>query len=225
MLTVACLKWGIKYGAEWVYRLRAMVAQHLSIPHEFVCFTDKPIDGVKCRALESGLTGWWPKLELLKSGQFDDWVLYLDLDVVVTASIDGIIESAITDPSRLWMRDDFSYSLRKPRNDLDPVTRRLLGGHGVCNSSVMVWHRDAARLAWDTFTPEVMQVLHGDQNHISRVLYPDKIGFLPDALVDSYKYGKREGRPIAPVMVFHGNPKMNELPRADVLRTMWEAAA
>lgn len=224
MLTVACVKWGTRYAAHWAHRLRAMVAQHLTIPHEFVCFTDKPVDGIQCRPLESGLTGWWPKLELLKAGQFTDWVLYFDLDVVLTANVNGILEAALIDPTRLWMRDDFSYSLRTPRTDLDFDTRRLLGGIGVCNSSVMVWHSDAARLAWDTFTPEVMKVLHGDQNHISKVLYPDKIGFLPDDLVDSYKYGTRFNRPTAPVMVFHGQPKMDELHRQNPLRLMWEAA-
>lgn len=223
MLTVVCVKWGTRYSALWVHRLRAMVARHLTIPHEFVCFTDATVDGITCRPLTSGLKGWWPKLELLKAGQFDGQVLYFDLDVVLTANVDGIVKAALADTSRMWMRDDFSYSLRAPR-DVDPDTRRLLGGVGVCNSSVMCWHGDAARLAWDTFTPAVMQVLHGDQNHISQVLYPDRIGFLPDHLVDSYKYGARAGRPTAPVMVFHGNPKMDELPRSDPLRQAWEAA-
>lgn len=225
MITVACLKWGTRYSEIWVRRLRAMVAQHLSIPHEFVCFTDQAVNGVACRPLTSGLTGWWPKLELLRAGTFDGQVLYLDLDVVATAPLDRIVEVSMADLSRVWMRDDFSYSLRNPRGDVDPLTRRMLGGIGCCNSSVMCWNGDAGRLAWDTFTPQVMSELHGDQNHISRVLYPDRIGFLPDELVGSYKYGRIRGEPIAPVMVFHGNPKMDALPRSDPMRQAWERAA
>lgn len=224
MITVACVKWGDKYGDIWVTRLRSMVAKYLTIPHEFVCFTDKPVEGVTCRALESGLTGWWPKLELLKAGKFEGQVLYLDLDIVITRNIDGIVKAAMQDLSRVWMRDDFSYSLRNPRKDMDQMARRMLGGVGCCNSSVMCWNGDAGRLAWDSFTPHVMNELHGDQNHISKVLYPDKIGFLPDELVGSFKYGRMRGEPIAPVMVFHGNPKMDQLPRSDELRRMWEAA-
>lgn len=222
-MIVACVKWGTKYGPEWVLRLRSMVQRHLTIPHDFICFTDQPVEGVTCQPLTSGLPGWWAKLELLQAGKFAGEVLYLDLDVVLTDNVDGIVEAARTDAAKLWMRDDFSYSLRKPK-DVDPLTRRMLGGAGVCNSSVMCWHSDAARDAWDKFTPAVMDELHGDQNHICRVLYPDRIGFLPDHLVGSYKYGRLRNEPVAPVMVFHGNPKMNELSRNDPLRRMWEAA-
>ncbi len=224
-LTVVCVKWGTRYSDVWVHRLRAGVAKHLSIPHDFVCFTDQPVEGVECRPLTSGLTGWWPKLELLKPGQFAGQVLYFDLDVVLTRCVDGIVEAARTDLARLWMRDDFSYSLRSPKKGLDALSIKMLGGVGCCNSSVMCWYGDAARAAWDTFTPAVVQELHGDQNHISRVLSPDRIGFLPDNLVGSYKYGAMRNEPLAPVMVFHGNPKMDQLSRNEPLRRMWEDAA
>jgi len=222
-LTVACVKWGTRYSELWVRRLKSMVEKHLSLPHRFVCLTDRPIDGIECIQLTSGLTGWWSKLELFKRGKFEGKVLYLDLDVVITASIDSIVEAA-NDPTRLWMRDDFSYSLKCPRKDIDPQTRRLLGGIGVCNSSVMVWQDNAISDAWTQFTPDVMSILHGDQNYLCRLLWPDRIGFLPDASVGSYKYGKIRNEPIAPVMVFHGNPKMDALPRSDPLRQIWEAA-
>lgn len=223
MLTVACVKWGDRYSDVWVHRLRAMVAKHLTIPHRFVCLTDRPIDGVECRPLQPKLPTWWAKLSLFPAGTFDDEVLYLDLDVVLTACIDGVVEHARLDRSKLWMRDDFSYSMRKPKQGLDAQFKSYLGGDGCCNSSVMAWHADAARDVWDKFTAAVMQQVHGDQNHISRVMR-DRIGFLPDELVGSYKYGQLRGERVAPVMVFHGHPKMDELPRSDGLRKLWEAA-
>lgn len=221
-LTVACVKWGTRYSDLWVYRLQAMVKRHLSVPYRFVCLTDSEVPDVECRALTSSLTGWWTKLELFQ--KLDGDVLYLDLDVVLTALIDRIADVARQDPSKLWMRDDFSYSLKRPRNDIDPQTRRLLGGNGVCNSSVMSWNAEAMRDVWDRFTPNVMTELHGDQNYLSRLLWPDRIGFLPDEMVGSYKYGRMRNEPTAPVMVFHGNPKMDQLPRSDPLRKLWEAA-
>jgi hypothetical protein len=224
-LTVACVKWGTRYSEVWARRLQSMVARHLSIPHRFVCLTDESVPGIDCVKLETALTGWWTKLELFKPGRFVGDVLYLDLDVVVTQSIDEIVSSARADQHKLWMRDDFSYSLRNPRRDLDIDTRRLLGGPGVCNSSVMAWHSDNMRAIWDEFDPAVMKVLHGDQNYISRLLWPDRIGFLPDALVGSYKYGQLRHEPMAPVMVFHGSPKMDELPRSNPLRQIWQDAA
>jgi len=225
MVNVVCVKWGKRYSAHWVLRLKAMVEKHLSFTHRFVCLTDDPVPGVECIPFATDLVGWWAKIELFRPDLFTGSTLYFDLDVVLTASVDGIVLQAASDPSRLWMRDDFSYSLVKPRTDLDPSARRLLGGPGCCNSSVMAWHGDNVRIIWDAFDRKVMDEMHGDQNYISRLLYPDKLGFLENAFVDSYKYRIRAGRPMAPVMVFHGSPKMDELPRGDSLRAIWEAAA
>ena len=40
MLTVVCVKWGSKYGAEYVNRLAAGVQRNLTLKHRIVCFTD-----------------------------------------------------------------------------------------------------------------------------------------------------------------------------------------
>ena len=39
-MNVICMKWGSKFGAEYVNRLRSMVVRHLPHPHRFVCFTE-----------------------------------------------------------------------------------------------------------------------------------------------------------------------------------------
>lgn len=39
-VNVICIKWGQKYGSDYVNRLHAMVSRHLTLPHRFVCFTD-----------------------------------------------------------------------------------------------------------------------------------------------------------------------------------------
>jgi len=223
-MRVLCIKWGDKYSAQWVTRLQSMVAKHLSVEHEFICITENPVEGVKCIPLVCDLPHWWQKVGLVQPDFFDGWNLYLDLDIVITASIDPIIQAAKMDETKLWMRDDFSYSLRNPKQGMNEHQIEMLGGHGTCNSSVMVWRGDAARQAWDEFTPDVMKRQHGDQNWFTKVLYPKKIGFIPDETVGSYKYGKLRNEPIAPVMVFHGDPKMDALPKDDGLRKLWEAA-
>lgn len=43
---VICMKWGKKYGPEYVNRLYAMVRRHLKGDFRFVCLTD---DGVGIR--------------------------------------------------------------------------------------------------------------------------------------------------------------------------------
>jgi hypothetical protein len=39
-VTVLCVKFGNKYGDDYVERLRNMVSRHMTIPYEFVCLTD-----------------------------------------------------------------------------------------------------------------------------------------------------------------------------------------
>jgi Tetratricopeptide repeat len=69
-LTVVCLKWGTKYGPEYVNRLARGVARHLSIPHTFVCFTEDStgidssavqVHPLLAAAAAVQLQGWWQK--------------------------------------------------------------------------------------------------------------------------------------------------------------------
>lgn len=219
-MKVACIKWGLKYGPEYVVRLRNGVKRFLPIPHEFICFTENPVDGIECRPLPTDLPSWWSKVGLFKPGVLEGDILYLDLDVVITDYLLSIVALLYSSPG-LWARDDFSYSMKKPKK-LDGPMRQLLGGDGCINSSVMLWKNDAARMVWDKFTPEVMNVMHGDQNWISHVLGKERLHFIPEHFVGSYKYGKLNQEAYRPVMCFHGDPKPHALPEHHPLRLMWQ---
>lgn len=98
MYTVACMKWGDKYGPEYVNRLYNMVERNTTLPFKFICFTDNA-DGllpeVSVRPLpdmplppdkERG----WRKLSLFRDDVgLEGRVLFLDLDVVIVGNIDG----------------------------------------------------------------------------------------------------------------------------------------
>lgn len=43
-LNVVCVKYGTKYGADYVNKLYYGVKKHLSLPHTFTCFTESPTD-------------------------------------------------------------------------------------------------------------------------------------------------------------------------------------
>jgi hypothetical protein len=221
MLTVICVKWGIKYGPEYVHRLRAGVARHIDEPYQFVCFTDRPVNGIYCRELPSDLPTWWSKIGLFRSGLVSGQKLYLDLDMIVTGPLNVFLRP---ESKTLWALDDFSYSLRTPKEFMDEETRRLLGGYGTCNSSVMYWNDDVARDAWENFSPEAMQRLHGDQNFLTQQLYPQKMSLYPPGLAASYKYHVLRGHRFGSVTIFHGNPKPDELERDEPLRQVWLAA-
>lgn len=173
--------------------------------HRFICVTENPVDGVACAPLLCNLPGWWQKLGLFKPGTIIGDVLYLDLDVIITRELFGLVELLDKDRTKLWALDDFSYSLINPKRGIGPDTRRMLGGDGTINSSIMMWHGDACSAVWDKFSPEVMTELHGDQNWITRALWPD-INLIPREWGTSYKYGG-DGA----IRVFHGNPKPHEI--------------
>ncbi len=222
-MKVVCIKWGNKYPAEYVTRLRDGVARNLPIPYDFICFTENPVDGVECKALPTELPSWWSKLGLFKPGVLEGDILYLDLDVVITDSLLPLVALLYKSPG-LWARDDFSYSLLNPRQGLSKEQKNLLGGDGTINSSVMLWRWGVVHDVWNKFTPEVMNVCHGDQNFISQTLGKQRISFIPDEMIGSYKYGQLRGEPIRPIMVFHGSPKPSDLHKSHPLRVTWEAA-
>ena len=102
------MKWGDKYGYEYVNRLHAMVSRNLSRPHRFICLTDNS-DGLN-REIESfpipettadlndtdgrKRVQAWKKLTTFASPLYDiegQW-LFLDLDIVILDNIDCFFE-------------------------------------------------------------------------------------------------------------------------------------
>lgn len=226
-LRVICVKWGDAYNWEWVTKLKKMVERNLTIPHDFVCMTDSfddAPDGQLLERCEPNLPTWWAKLGLFAPDKFPGLNLYLDLDVIITGNIDDMVREN-AGHHYLHAPDDFSYSLVNPKQGIGAQTRRLLGGPGTVNSSVMIWRGNAARDAFSKFRPEKMKELHGDQNWITQCLWPDKLRLLTPGWVCSYKYHVQQGtdEQNAPIVVFHGNPKPDQLGKANPLRKIWEA--
>lgn len=97
------MKWGTLYGVDYVNRLHSMVKRHTRHPLRFVCFTDDPAgmdSGVEIQPLPDmelpERVRWkgWRKLSVFKPGLGDlqGDVLYLDIDLVLTQSIDCFFE-------------------------------------------------------------------------------------------------------------------------------------
>ena len=98
---IICINWGTKYGAPYINRLYAMVERNITPPFTFTCFTDSR-EGIRSEVLCEDLPvidyeipetrrGIWPKSRLWgpKLGSLSGVVLFLDLDLVVTDSLDG----------------------------------------------------------------------------------------------------------------------------------------
>lgn len=108
---VICISWGTKYGAAYVNRLYGMVARHITPPFTFTCFTDTR-DGVRPEVqlrelpplpceMPRNTPGKWPKSRLWgrELGGLSGPVLFIDLDVVVTGSLDDFFTYG--DPDRV----------------------------------------------------------------------------------------------------------------------------
>lgn len=97
---VFSIKWGTRYGSEYVNRLYRMTQRQLTLDHEFICFTDD-VSG-----LEEGITtyplpelgvphpenvpGKWSKTALWQAELFGlkGVALFIDLDTVIVNKID-----------------------------------------------------------------------------------------------------------------------------------------
>ena len=100
MKQIVCINWGRKYGPDYINRLYAMVARNIAPPFSVTCFTDRH-DGVRrevhCEelpplnvAMPTGTKGIWPKARLWgkELGGLTGPVLFMDLDLVITGSLD-----------------------------------------------------------------------------------------------------------------------------------------
>ena len=169
---VVCMKWGTRYGPEWVNRLAAMVRRNTTWNIRFVCFTDDPAGirpDIECQPMpvvefDPNLGRYWPKLGLFQEnlGGLEGMTLYLDLDVVVIGSLDPF----------------FSYPGRFC------IVREWKDPHlGYGNSSVVRYFIGLESAVLDRFyatSPEQIASFYAckEQNFLTRAV--DEVTFWPD---------------------------------------------
>lgn len=111
MITVVCWKWGHKYRSDHVTRLQSMLRRHLSLPHRFVCITDRPHDvpdGVIPAPMPKLIQPDFKCIRRLwlyssKASALGDRLFQIDLDVILTDSIDPIVDRP--EPFVIWKSD------------------------------------------------------------------------------------------------------------------------
>jgi hypothetical protein len=215
-LTVLCVRFGNKYGREYVERLRNMVSRHLTVPYEIACLTDDqhPIDGVRTiyQPNANYQRGWWHKVHMFDADlPLLGRILYCDLDVVIHNNIDKL--ATFNKKSFVGIHD---------------FNRKFYPSWNYLNSSVMAWNHGTQSHIYKQFKdkPSDAQKLQGDQDWIWK-LCKDRIIFWPKEWVQSYKWeirkredlvvlnGKRQFKdvnndikihPDCSIAVFHGDP-------------------
>jgi hypothetical protein len=206
---VLCMKWGTKYGPEYVNRLYGMVRRHLRGEFRFVCLTDDARgvrDEVQCLpipslALPTGIPErGWTKLTTFEADLHGlrGTALFLDLDVVIVDDITPFFE----EPGEFLIIHDWKRPWRITGNS--SVYRFTLGAH-------------ADVLAEFRATQEAVRArLRNEQAFLSEVLHRQgRLRYWPAAWCASYKYHcippwptnfwREPTRPPgARIIVFHG---------------------
>lgn len=207
--TILCMKWGTKYGPEYVNRLYAMVRRHLRGDFDFVCLTDRS-DGVRAEvrclpipplALPEGIPErGWTKLTTFAADLHGlrGTALFLDLDVVIVDDITPFFEQ----PGDFLIIHDWKRPWRITGNS--SVYRFELGAHPDVLERFRAEHE------------QIRARLRNEQAWLSEVMHQQgRLGYWPSAWCASYKYHCIPAWPLnyvlaprippgARILIFHG---------------------
>ncbi len=178
---VLCMKWGTKYGPEYVNRLYGMVRRHLAGPFRFVCLTDDSHDvraEVQCLPLPTldlapGADRGWPKLTTFKADLhgLHGTALFVDLDIVVVGDIDPFFEQ----PGEFLIIKDWKRPWRVTGNS--SVYRFCIGAHA---DILQRFIDDQAG---------VRKRYRNEQEYLSHALHEQgKLAYWPKGWCRSFKY-------------------------------------
>lgn len=203
-VTVSCVYWGSKFSLDYVYNLKASIERNTTVPHKFVCYTDRSIPNVETKILKPGYEGWWNKLQLFDpANKVSNRMIYLDLDTVITGNLD-------------WLLNDRSWFMGV--EDVGAVNKHQPHLKNVLQTGIMSWDFDPVSFIWSEFVlsfDRVVDTYRGDGEYLSTIINPYQRTLLqykyPDAL-KSYKYDvypnklKKE----TSIVGFHGRPSIEQ---------------
>lgn len=208
--TVICMKWGDKYGAEYVNRLYNMVKRNTTLPFKFICFSDRN-DGITSEVevrplpemdLPEGKERGWRKLSTFKKDVgLSGRVLFLDLDTVIVSNIDE------------YFTMDGDFVMVK---HLNPSKKQGIG-------MTSVYRYEAGKFAdvYEYFMANIDKVkseYRHEQAYVCDFLGSQgKIKFFPKEWMPSFKHTCMYPFPLnlfkeprlpkeAKMIIFHGNP-------------------
>ncbi len=216
-VNVICMKWGDKFGADYVNILRAMVRRHLTRPHRFCCFTDNGegiVDDVEIFPLPEvqlpadARERCWRKLGVFRSPLADlsGPTLFFDLDVVIVKQLDDFFDV----PGQFVISPDWRWYGRLKHTGNSSVFRFNAGDHAEL---LDYFHQHQERMR-STF--------RNDQWYLSSKLRElGLLRFWPDGWCVSFKshclprvpfryFQSPKLPPNARVLMFHGVPNPHQ---------------
>jgi len=214
-----CLKWGKRYGSDYVNRTYAMAMRNTSRPLRVVCFTDDPV-GIRPEVDVKPM----PPFDLPERMRYHPFrrmfifqkeladlqgnVLHLDLDLLITGSIDAFYD-------------------HKPELDFVVAENWTQPGQGIGNMSVFRFRVGALTRVWDRFRPDpmaMMDLYRNSQTFVSRTL--GHVDFYPAEWCLSFKHSLVPPWPLnffktpalppeARIVAFTGKPDIDEAARGE----------
>ncbi len=206
---VLCMKWGTKYGPEYVNRLYGMVRRHLRGEFRFVCLTDRA-EGIRPEvsclpipelALPEGIPErGWKKLTTFAADLhgLQGTALFLDVDVVIVDDITPFFEQ----PGEFLIIHDWKRPWRITGNS--SVYRFRIGAHVDVLEHFRQHHAD------------IRARFRNEQAYLSDALHRrGQLAYWPKAWCASWKYHCIPRFPLnylmapsvppgARILVFHG---------------------
>jgi len=213
MITVACVFWGDKFSEDYVYNLKSMVERNTTVPHQFVCFSDRELEGIKTAKLISGYQGWWNKMQMFNTDfRLGNRVVYLDLDTLIVGNIDWLLEY-----------DGMFMGIE----DLGAVNEHQPELKGRLQSGVMAWDYRLNSHLWNRFTSSgESQRYRGDGEYLNHIVPKYQRDFIQKRYkgkLKSYKYQVySEGiTDDLSIICFHGRPSIPQA-MTETITTGWK---
>jgi len=224
VIDCACVIHSNGYDWQYVDKLFNMLSRNLSNPVRLHVYTEPertvPPHMIKHNLIEwPGIAGpkksWWYKMQLFNPAVYSGQILYFDLDVVITNSIDWI---TVLPQRNFWAIHDFRRLWKK--------TCRTV------NSSVMYFDTREYEYVWTKFQQHsldsVINNYKGDQDFITEAVNPQQLRYFDLDRIVSWRW-QAAGNPYqrqrnlikradtvtipqnASVLIFHGDPKPHQV--------------
>ena len=216
-VNIVCMKWGDKYGPEYVNILYGMVNRNITLPFRFICLTEKP-EGIRSEVDIKPLPYFeepgpeylryclaWRKIAVFDEKFYDieGKILFLDLDVVIIDNIDCFFGFS----EKLSIIENWSQK------------GRLIG-----QASAFCFEKGKYSHLLEKYRQEPELVLKNEteQVYITRELGLGNFDYFPDEWCKSFKFHCMPGGFLnsfvtptkipknVKIIVFHGHPNPDE---------------
>ena len=217
-VNIVCMKWGTKYGPEYVNVLYNMVNRNITLPFRFICMTDikeginKEVEIFPLPVFQNPVWEYyrfcqaWRKLSLFDKELFDlkGKLLFLDLDVVIVDNIDCF----------------FNYSDKLAIIENWSQPGRLIGQASAFCFEVGKYYHLLEK--YNKQHEEVMKNNRTEQVYITQELGEGNFDYFPDDWCKSFKMHCMPGGILnsfltptkipknSKIIVFHGSPNPPE---------------